>query len=45
MKINPNDFKNFSGKLFKGVSATGVILFGLGYLALNSYYYGKKPMT
>lgn len=45
MKMNPNDFKNMSSKFFKGISATGLILAGLGYLALNSYYYGNSLLS
>ena len=41
MRGNMKDpFKNIVDKFPKGASFGGVFLFGLGFLALNSYYYG-----
>lgn len=34
-------FQNFQ-KGFKGPSLGGALLFGLGFLAFNSYYYGIR---
>jgi hypothetical protein len=39
MNQNLNQMFN---KYFKGASLGSFLLAGLGYLALNSYYYGKK---
>ena len=41
--MNQQQFKKFFdqfAKNSKGPSMGGVVLFGLGYLALKSYYYG-----
>ena len=39
--MNQQQFNNMFNKFFKGASAGSLLLLGLGYLALNSYYYGK----
>ena len=39
-----NMFNQFA-KGSKGPSMGGMVLFGLGYLALNSYYYGTSSLT
>lgn len=38
--MNPNQFNKMFQNFSKGVSLGSIALFGLGYLALNSYYYG-----
>jgi len=39
-----NPFQQFNnlGKHLKGFSLSSALLLGLGYLALNSYYYGTS---
>lgn len=41
--MNPNTLNQFN-KFFKGASLGSFVLVGLGYLALNSYYYGIKEL-
>lgn len=41
---NPN-LKNVFNKFLGGASLSSVLLFGFGYLALNSYYYGTSAAT
>ena len=42
--MNSNPFQQFNnfGKHLKGFSLSSMLLLGFGYLALNSYYYGKQ---
>jgi hypothetical protein len=40
--MNTNEMKGMFNKFFKGASIGSFVLLGLGYLALNSYYYGKS---
>ncbi len=41
--MNPNLMNQFN-KYMKGASLGSFVLLGLGYLALNSYYYGIKEL-
>jgi hypothetical protein len=43
--MNTNNLNNLFGKYIKGASFGSFLLAGLGYLALNSYYYGKALLT
>jgi len=45
MNFNTNNINANFGKFFKGASLGSFLLFGMGYLALNSYYYGKYYTT
>lgn len=38
--LNQQNFNKMAGKFFKGISAGGALLIGLGLFAMNSYYYG-----
>lgn len=38
--MNQQEFNKMFGKFFKGFSAGGALLLGLGLFAMNSYYYG-----
>jgi hypothetical protein len=40
--FNPSEVNKMFGKFFKGVSAGSALLLGLGFLAMNSYYYGTS---
>lgn len=42
IKMNSN-LNNLFAKYLKGASMGSFLLVGLGYLALNSYYYGTPP--
>lgn len=42
--MNANNFNNLFGKYLKGASMGSFLLAGLGYLALNSYYYGTHGL-
>lgn len=42
--MNGNNLNNLFGKYMKGASFGSFLLAGLGYLALNSYYYGMHKL-
>ena len=43
--MNSQYFKQNIGKHMKGFSLSSILLCGLGYLAFNSYYYGKPSLN
>lgn len=43
--MNANNFNNLFSKYLKGASLGSFLLAGLGYLALNSYYYGTHGLN
>jgi hypothetical protein len=42
--MNQKNLNDFFTKYLKGASLGSFALLGLGYLALNSYYYGNKTL-